>query len=1461
MKRIMTSLFILSLVLLTACFGGKGDNAKEVTYDGQIAKLQKDIIEYQNSTKRAGEKEFKMYGEGIYINILAEDNVEDYEGWYFYSTNVIAGTDTDAAKLKELVKLVSVAGPEGRVYTVFGDNYVGLFEYKGIADTKTNGKAFETVLKEDQKIGAVTEDGKIEEVAAGDIVPQADKKASVTSKLAYDVTKSAITFTYKDNLITEAAVTIKDGEKVITTNAAITAKDRNATIAAITLPATIGKETVYTLSSKDIIFGENNIVTVDAKDYPVIEKAESVDTKTVKLTLKDAYTIEELTKQAITVTNTKEGSTEAAIELVVSAVSGKEVTLKTTSTAAAVVLVDAATYAVTSEFFVGEDITFVAKVAAAKYTVVEQTQVAIAGATDFYFGLVNQYGEKVEAKTPITAPKVELKINGIVQTAPTVSLELGFVEVTTPSVKVGDELKFVFSGATYAEDEVGLEYVVIKAAEGEATVGDVTRSEDITLTADKLTADKLDVAAGESITFTATGYDAYGAPVELTTSKIIWTIDGTTISEVEGVKLSANTLEYKFTTPGTYEIRVSMIADTKINKTVTVTVGDAKLSSITLTKISIDKDGKITEGAYPTKIESKEGKIAVLKVTGNSEAALLALDELAITVKEATNEIVAADLGITKELSVDGKSVIVSIAPTKVGKFKLNVKATRDDVEVEKTSDEIETTQVTTVAAITLATKATEDVASVTVKANDTLNLKKGNTLELEMVLFNKHGEEIKGNAGKITNDDKSVLSKTHNVEASKLVIAEVGHKTITSGAIINTISITTDTTENAEFEVKFTKDDVEFKFNVDAYLPKVTSIDTIGDIVAAKALVAGEGTKYHVVKFLDQDGDAIAVEYKELAEVAVTKDNTDATGFTVNFAKNNPALTTAAVWLDKAGTDASNDNDVVTGLTIDAASGVEAGEYTVTLEVKDVTPKITKTFKVNVGADRKVDSIKILTDEKVINLADGATATIQFELLDQYGKAVTGDEKTKMSAKLGANDFTTSGGILEYDEDEGVYSIELTGGASGNVNTDANGNLVVTYTDTDKDISVTSAAIKVNYVEAAAIKSINILAKTEINSKPVTISALDVINAAQNVALTATTLDKDGKDGKEIKWADNKQPAHLKWEVVEAKDADGGSMNLSKFSFENDNKLEATLKLVSEPNYTVKVKVSVTDGETTPTVYASKEITFNVDNNVNLLADKVVIDKVVTVDGSINALVVEKDGVKSIEVEAGKKFALSLKSEDQFGNVKAITMKEAEDNEVATAEKLVVKEIVKDKYIVSTDIDDTTESLVIQTNGNYVGTSTLKVTFLDANGTEVEKTFSIEVLEKVEAYAKANTATADDVIVVKEVEATVAVSAKDQFGNDITALKFVDAIEIYNNGVTAEGKGKAAAVAAIGDKEFAVVKVTPKTENKYTIAVDGTDIKVTGGGSANDQEDCKITILDKNGDTFELVFKVTVTD
>ena len=308
MKRIMTSLFILSLVLLTACFGGNGDNAKEITYDGQLLKLQKDIIEYQTSTKRAEAAEFKMYGEGIYVNILAEDNIEGYEGWYFYSLDVVVATE--GYQMKELVKLVSVAGPKGRVYTVFGDNYVGLFEYKGIADTKSNGKAFETVLKEDTTIGEVTETGEIEDVIAGEIVPPADKKASVTSKLAYDVTKSAITFTYKDNLVTEAAVKIANGEKVITTKAAITAKAGNATIAAITLPGTIGKETVYTLSSNDIIFGENNIVTVDAKDYPVIEKAESVDTRTVKLTLKDAYTIEELTKQAITITNTKEGSTE-----------------------------------------------------------------------------------------------------------------------------------------------------------------------------------------------------------------------------------------------------------------------------------------------------------------------------------------------------------------------------------------------------------------------------------------------------------------------------------------------------------------------------------------------------------------------------------------------------------------------------------------------------------------------------------------------------------------------------------------------------------------------------------------------------------------------------------------------------------------------------------------------------------------------------------------------------------------------------------------------------------------------------------------------------------------------------------------------------------------------------------------------------------------------------------------------
>lgn len=135
-RSLLSFIVFLIIFMLGGCLNSEKEEEKRETENNIILeKILNDVKKYEISEKKAEEDTF--IGEGIYIHILSTDKLSGYEGLYYYSLEVLS--NLSLAKEMELLTLLAVSGPKGRVYIVFGDRVKGLFEYESIEDTKLTG--------------------------------------------------------------------------------------------------------------------------------------------------------------------------------------------------------------------------------------------------------------------------------------------------------------------------------------------------------------------------------------------------------------------------------------------------------------------------------------------------------------------------------------------------------------------------------------------------------------------------------------------------------------------------------------------------------------------------------------------------------------------------------------------------------------------------------------------------------------------------------------------------------------------------------------------------------------------------------------------------------------------------------------------------------------------------------------------------------------------------------------------------------------------------------------------------------------------------------------------------------------------------------------------------------------------------------------------------------------------------
>lgn len=1130
MKKILSIIFILTMVALTGCFGGK-ESTKEVTYEGQLKKLKVDVQRYQTNIKRAGVN--TLLGEGIYINVLAEDGIAGYEGWYYYDLATITGVANE--QLQELLTLMGVVGPKGRVYFVFGDNYVNPFDYTSIEDTRDNGTPMD-------KVEPTTE---IKQVEVGVTEPTTTTAISTGTNTkpyatgAVTTTTGGVQFAYA-NQISTGVVNFYKGETFTVSSAAITTAAGVAKVT-VALPATIGEDTVYTVKSNDIYFGTNNSVTVAPKAAPTITTVTAISGTAIKAMVDMTnYTAAELTGKEVWL----ESDTTSFAAVFASVTTGGIVM----NTAEA--LTDTAIYTVTSDFFTVGTVSFTARIGAVKKIIEAKTTDIVASTSpSAFFTVENQYGEVVTLTT--TPSTVTVTKNGL----PVTLLGKTTIENNTLKVRIdskvvaNDVLVYTFGGNGF--EPATFTYTVIT---GE-NVGVVTSIDDFYLEATKTS-----IAAKDTVTFTAIGYDPYDSPVVFAGNAITWYITG---PEGFTAQLTTAGAEKVFTPelPGTYSIKAALASNTQINKTVSLAVGVAAINKITVTTM-----------ATPT-MYSKDGTYYLADIKANSDAATLTPEELTVTVTNSS--ITAADLNVTKVSTAGG--VAVKVAPVSAGAFTLEFKATRGS------------TTVTTVGTITKTVGVLPTVATMTFKKGstviaegDTIRVKKGFTQKFDVEFKNKYGEAVITTALAT-----SVLSNTFEVNSNELTVTK--HESGATGTTSASLSTIITKPEGADFSVLLTVQGtnplVSLTFDVEAYLPTLAAISAVANIPEANAVVAADPVaqaKYHYLSFADQDTDAIAGKVSEFKITVTTAAGTAPIANVADLVElANSSLTSGSIgWITSSTGVTLNSTTagaIVNSVKVLPKAGL-SGTYTVKIESKN-NAAVSKTFTVFVGSKR-VENSMAFTSTLTVNLVEEIATTVTFEMKDQYGSlinAVTPANFVVVVDESKAN-LVTTGAITNTAT--GKYSMVITAGAVGT----GTAKITITY-----GAIITSNQITVNVNELNDVARVEVVTTTAL-----TLSALGQVDAQYEVVLKAKAYDSN-----DIEIA--LKETDITWNLVSINNASVAAIASTQ---------TAKVTLTNAANYTVTVSAVVLGKTGT--------YTLKVDNDNNPLSTTVFPLDVFTKDGKI---------------------------------------------------------------------------------------------------------------------------------------------------------------------------------------------------------------------------------------------------
>lgn len=677
-------------------------------------------------------------------------------------------------------------------------------------------------------------------------------------------------------------------------------------------------------------------------------------------------------------------------------------------------LVDATTYAVSSEDF-AVNLELLAKVAD-KYpkTFAKVTTEVIKGdKATIYVSAKDQYGDNFDLSAD-EKTTVKATLNGM-PLGESATYSKGIVTINNTLLE-GDEL--VITLTSNKVDSV-LSYTVIK---GEVSV--------VTTVAVK--AEKESIAFGDTTKVTFTARDQYNNPIVIKAGEVNWFV-GEDKQLATGAEFTFNKDVYK--EQGSFVVKAFYAADTKKNASVTITVGDVELKTLTFA----------TENPATT---YNNEEIIVGKVTAN-EGAILTPEMIKLEIKAETEGATLENINAIVKLrggkdEAKAKDIIVVATTSKAGKYTITPYVENGEKPVKANGLSLTTTINPTVAKID----------PITIDAKD---LKVGNTIKADLVFRNKHNEIV------VLSDVKDTAVE---IAPSGLKGAVKYSPKTEKEAAKNYLELDATLAKADEYlvVVKY-KDVISTRLTVGLVKSVVTTINAGADVTG---VVAGDGVDkavYSEIKFLDQDSVEMSVANKDLTVTVKDREGKEVEKALITLGKSvtRDEKTKAITGIEVAGAD-----DAVVAYKVLPAEDLAEGTYTVEFAVGEEGKEVIATVNVTVGAARVLKEIK--ADKTAVALTVGSSAVVKVTPVDQYGEFKELDS-TEITTVVPAGIATIELKLVEDEDGNKHYNAKITGAKVG----EAKVTLKVTVgegedaVDVTKDINV-SVKTATELINAVAI-------------------------------------------------------------------------------------------------------------------------------------------------------------------------------------------------------------------------------------------------------------------------------------------------------------------------------------------------------------------------------------------------------
>ncbi|EJO5346282.1 cell wall-binding repeat-containing protein [Clostridium botulinum] len=831
-------------------------------------------------------------------------------------------------------------------------------------------------------------------------------------------------------------------------------------------------------------------------------------------------------------------------------------------------LVDATEYTVESdwaEFVVNK---FMAKVSNAYVKTINVTTKAVQGKANnkVYFAAKNQYGEEIDLNGKVANVKATATINGVPVKADEIStadINNGYVTIVKP-LKEGDKVVINFTNKIADKDvQVGTaSFTAVKAEDSVATTISDMKAEYTNVAANghELNKEAKEVLPDDQVKLSVKILDQFGNPMaDGTTARwvvesgkdLVTKIDGSAIDEVSDVE----NFTLKAIKAG--DLKISAFLSNGKKVTYEVKIGAKQLS-----ELNIAPEAGVNLASVAG-LNHEEKIIGV--VTPNAGAILTpGMIKFDIKATKTSEEVKASDVQVVAKLrggDKDNKNdIVISVKSSKVGKYVITPYVGES---VEKSVKGNITTVITTI---------DQTVASIDDINFDAAELKVGSEVKKDIVFRNKYKEVV------VLNDGQAKVSVTPGIADA------TNNAKVTKDADKNKNVLTLKVDGAKTYNVVVENGDVIKAFNLTFKEPAFTAVELGNDINGVVAGDPADKAKYQTVKFLDQDGKAMAVN-KENIKVSVTKPDGQPLANIADLITLGKTYTVNEDGVVKFEAAANNEDNVV-ALKVAPTANVVAGTYTVKVESQD--GKIVDTLNITVGAKRisKTVDVKPASTKVVF----GGKTKVTIVPKDQYGEFIAvGADKVEV---LPGTNFTAGsvtainkdGGSVDADHKVAAYQVELTGKSKGT------NDVVVNVKEGDKVLSTNKVSMTVDsaasLIDSVAVNTKDIKALYSTETKAANVDLNAIVKAADGTVIPVSQNDLD-------------------WKVISQKDSEGKEVTTrtvnvdSKTGVVTANKntvgsavVEVTTANMKKATITLKFddKASVAQKETVKVINTAKD-------------------------------------------------------------------------------------------------------------------------------------------------------------------------------------------------------------------------------------------------------------------------------